>query len=265
MYTIGQVAKFLGVSRDTLKFYEEKELVKPKQDDENGYRKYNDYDIYDVITTNFYRHLDIEVKKIQEIRQSKSIIEIEELLGEKKRRIEEEIAYKQLLLKRLEEVEEGCKNIRDYLGKYTIKEMPLLLIKGEISDFMAYDEYEMIKKNTDQLKETVTLTDIRRIISFDEKGVTGDKCVVVNAIEKAEVPVQGKILSHPKCIYTIVENGRWLNGENDVAEHVEAYLRKVGMENGYEPVGVVYVNILLTTYEEGVERIFLEIYAPIKN
>ena len=67
MYTIGQVAKFLGVSRDTLKFYEEKELVKPKQDDENGYRKYNDYDIYDVITTNFYRHLDIEVKKIQEI------------------------------------------------------------------------------------------------------------------------------------------------------------------------------------------------------
>ncbi|HDR8036747.1 TPA: MerR family transcriptional regulator, partial [Bacillus cereus] len=40
MYTIGQVAKFLGVSRDTLKFYEEKNLVKPKQDIENGYRKY---------------------------------------------------------------------------------------------------------------------------------------------------------------------------------------------------------------------------------
>ncbi|HDR7337861.1 TPA: MerR family transcriptional regulator, partial [Bacillus anthracis] len=39
MYTIGQVAKFLGVSRDTLKFYEEKNLVKPKQDIENGYRK----------------------------------------------------------------------------------------------------------------------------------------------------------------------------------------------------------------------------------
>ena len=31
MYTIGQVAKFLGVSRDTLKFYEEKGLVNPQQ------------------------------------------------------------------------------------------------------------------------------------------------------------------------------------------------------------------------------------------
>lgn len=32
MYAIGQVAKFLGGSRDTLKFYEEKELVNLEQD-----------------------------------------------------------------------------------------------------------------------------------------------------------------------------------------------------------------------------------------
>ncbi|WP_258171575.1 hypothetical protein [Paraclostridium sordellii] len=45
---------------------------------------------------------------------------------------------------------------------------------------------------------------------------------------------------------------------------MEASLRKIAIENGYEPLGVVYVNILLTTYEEGLERVFLEIYAPIK-
>ncbi|HGM3488157.1 TPA: MerR family transcriptional regulator [Clostridioides difficile] len=38
MYTIGQVSKFLGISRDTLKFYEDKGLVNPKKNDENGYR-----------------------------------------------------------------------------------------------------------------------------------------------------------------------------------------------------------------------------------
>lgn len=31
MYTIGQVSKFLGISRDTLKFYEDKGLVNPKK------------------------------------------------------------------------------------------------------------------------------------------------------------------------------------------------------------------------------------------
>ena len=35
MYSVGQVAKFLGVSRDTLKFYEDKGLVNPKKNAEN--------------------------------------------------------------------------------------------------------------------------------------------------------------------------------------------------------------------------------------
>ena len=41
-------------------------------------------------------------------------------------------------------------------------------------------------------------------------------------------------------------------------------LRKIAIKKGYELLGVVYVNILLTTYEENLERVFLEIYAPIK-
>lgn len=64
VYTVGQVAEFLGISRDTLKFYEKKDLIKPMKDDENGYRRYSDYDVCDVMTTNFYRQLDIEIKKI---------------------------------------------------------------------------------------------------------------------------------------------------------------------------------------------------------
>lgn len=264
MYTIGQVAKFLGVSRDTLKFYEEKGLVKPKQNDENGYRKYNDYDIYDVITTNFYRQLDIEVKKIQEVRKSKSIEAIECLLAEKEQKILEEIAYKKLLLKQVREVKEGCERVKKYLGTYTIKEMKALHVKGEITDFMAYEEYELLRRGTDRLKMAVTLTDVRGIISFDEKRVTGSRCVIVDKIEDVGEPTVGEILTHPKCIYTIVEGGRWLNGEEGIDHKVEANLRKIGMEKGYEPVGVVYTNILLTTYEEGLERIFMEIYAPIK-
>ncbi len=65
MYTIGQVSKFLGISRDTLKFYEDKGLVNPKKNDENGYRIYNNFDIYDIATINFYREIDIEIKRFK--------------------------------------------------------------------------------------------------------------------------------------------------------------------------------------------------------
>ncbi|PEU19173.1 MULTISPECIES: MerR family transcriptional regulator [unclassified Bacillus (in: firmicutes)] len=264
MYTIGQVAKFLGVSRDTLKFYEEKELVKPKQNIENGYRKYNHFDIYDITTVNFYREIDIEIKKIQELRKSKSIEGIKSLLEEKEQDVLEEIEYKKLLLKKLQIVKEDCGKIKQFLGEYTVKEMKPLEIKGEIEHFTAYDEYETLKKNTDSLKKAVTLTSLRRVVSFNEEGIIEDKFIIVRKVEDFDKEIEGEILSYPKCIYTVIEDGRWSTGGKSIDHNVEASLRKVAIENGYELLGLVYINLLLTTYEDGLERIFLEIYAPIK-
>lgn len=100
MYTIGQVAKFLGISRDTIKYYEEKELVKPQQNSENGYRTYNQLDIYNLTTVNFYRELDLEIKRIQEVRKGMSIEEIQRLLEEKEQQVLEELAYKKTAVKK---------------------------------------------------------------------------------------------------------------------------------------------------------------------
>ncbi|MFJ3390811.1 MerR family transcriptional regulator [Lysinibacillus sp. NPDC086135] len=264
MYTIGQVANFLGVSRDTLKFYEEKELVKPKQNMENGYRIYNHFDIYDITTVNFYREIDIEIKKIQELRKSKSIEGIQLLLEEKEQEVLREIEYKKLLLKKLQIVKEDCENIKQFLGQYIVKEMKPLEIKGEIEHFTAYDEYDTLKKNADTLKKAVTLTSLRRVINFNEEGIIEDKFIIVRKLEDSDEKIDGEILSHPKCIYTIIEDGRWSTGGKNIDQHVEASLRKIAVEKGYELLGQVYINLLLTTYEDGLERVFLEIYVPIK-
>lgn len=264
MYTIGQVSKFLGMSRDTLKFYEDKGLVNPKKNDENGYRKYNQFDIYDITTINFYREIDIEIKKIQEIRKSKSISNLELLLEEKEQIILEEIKYKKLLLKKIQLVKEDCDKIKTYFGKYTIKEMKPLEVRGKIKHVTDYNEYETLKENTNNLKKAVTLTALRRVIRFNEEGIIEDKFIIVKEVENIDKTIEGEVLSHPNCIYTIIEDGRWSTGGENIDNKVEDRLGKIATENGYKLLGIVYVNILLTTYEEGLERIFLEIYAPIK-
>lgn len=265
MYTIGQVSKFLGISRDTLKFYEDKGLVKPKKNDENGYRKYNQFDIYDITTINFYREIDVEIKKIQEIMKSKSINNLELLLEEKEQIILEEIEYKKLLLKKIQLIKEDCDKIKKYFGKYAIKEMKPLEVKGRIKSVTEYDEYETLRENTESLKKAVTLTALRRVISFSQEGITGEKFIIVKEIEGFDKNIEGEVLAHPNCIYTIIEDGRWSTGGENIDDKVEDRLRKIAIENGYDLLGIVYVNILLTTYEEGLERIFLEIYAPIKK
>lgn len=264
MYTIGQVAKFLGVSRDTLKYYEEKELVKPAQDIENGYRKYNRFDIYDIATVNFYREMDIEIKKIQEIRKSKSVEGIKSLIEEKEQEVLGEIEYKKLLLKKLQIVKEDCEKINQFLGGYTIREMEPLEIKGEIGHLNAFDEYEALKENLDSLKKTVNLTSLRRVIRFNNEGMLEDRFVIVRKVDAVHKKMEGEILAHPKCMYTVIENGRWSTGGKNTDHNVEASLRKAALENGYELLGLVYINLLLTTYEDGLERVFLEMYAPIK-
>ncbi|MFD1412485.1 MerR family transcriptional regulator [Oceanobacillus jeddahense] len=264
MYTIGQVANFLGVSRDTLKYYEEKKLVKPKHDHENGYRKYNAYDIHDIITTNFYRELDIEIRKIQEIKQCTSIIDLEHLLAEQEAKIIEELAYKKRLLKKINSVKKDYCKIKQHLGEFTVKEMEPLEIKGEITEYAAYEEYEIIRNSTESLKKAVTLTSARRVIHFDDEGIKEEKFIVVRKIEDNDKTPKGEVLSYPKCIYTVIEDGRFVNGEKNIDHEVGERLLKIAHENGYELIGKAYINILLTTYEEGLERVFLEMYAPIK-
>jgi len=265
MYTVGQVAHFLGMSRDTLKFYEEKGLVRPKQEQGNGYRKYNELDIFDIMTTNFYREIDLEIKKIQEIKKGKTVKGIIGTLEEKEQELLKEIDYKKLLLKQIREVKENCEKVKKYLGKHTIKEMKPLEVKGELTHFNAYKEYNILQQHTTGLKKAVTLTDLRRIVYFNEIGITENRFIVVREAQESEQenPV-GEVFKYSKCIYTIIEDGRWLNGERNIDDKVGNTLRKMGIDNGYELLGVVFVNMLLTTYEDELERVFLEIYSPIK-
>lgn len=264
MYTIGQVAKFLGVSRDTLKYYEEKDLVKPKHDDGNGYRKYSQYDIHDVMTINFYRELDIEIKKIQEIRQSKGVADLENILDEKEAKILEELEYKKVLLKQIKSVKKACYKIREYLGKFTVKEMKSLVVNGEITDYKAYHEYDIIRENTENIKKAVTLTSVRRVIYFDEEGIIEDQFIVVRKLKDAEQNFKGQVLAYPRCIYTVVENGRAAKGGKNSGVEVGESILKFAKESGYVLEGIAYINILLTTYEDDLERVFVEVYAPIK-
>ncbi|WP_369379181.1 MerR family transcriptional regulator [Lysinibacillus fusiformis] len=264
MYTIGQVAKFLGISRDTIKYYEEKELVKPQQNSENGYRTYNQLDIYHLTTVNFYRELDLEIKRIQEVRKGMSIEGIQHLLEEKEQQVLEEIAYKNLLLKKLQNAQEDCQKIQQYLGTFTIKEMKPLAMVGVIDHYTAYEEYDALKENTDSLKKAVILTSLRRVIQFNEQGMQEEKFMIVRKLEENEETLEEQVLYHPTCLYTVIEDGRWSTGGNNTDDQVEATIRRVAKENGYELLGLVYINLLLATFEGGLERIFLEIYVPIK-
>ena len=70
-YTIGEAAKKLQVSTRTLRFYEEKDLVRPAYTEENGYRFYEKDQIRQLELILFLKELGFSLRQIKMLIQDK--------------------------------------------------------------------------------------------------------------------------------------------------------------------------------------------------
>lgn len=107
-YTIGEAAKKLQVSTRTLRFYEEKDLVRPAYTEENGYRFYEKDQIRQLELILFLKELGFSLKQIKMLIQDEHGNQSVELLlkeqyQENQRKIEE-ISKKQAQIKYLQKI-----------------------------------------------------------------------------------------------------------------------------------------------------------------
>ena len=63
-YQIGEAAELTGLSRDTLRFYEKKGLIRSERK-ENGYRLYNENDLAALISIKYRRHMNHSIGDIE--------------------------------------------------------------------------------------------------------------------------------------------------------------------------------------------------------
>lgn len=107
-YTIGEAAKKLQVSTRTLRFYEEKDLVRPAYTEENGYRFYEKDQIRQLELILFLKKLGFSLKQIKMLIQDEHGNQSVELLlkeqyQENQQKIEE-ISKKQAQIKHLQKI-----------------------------------------------------------------------------------------------------------------------------------------------------------------
>lgn len=97
-YTAGELAKKLGVSARTVRFYDEKNLLSPQDYSEAGYRLYDDESAERLQKILMLRFMDFSIEQIAEIMQEEhfdvkeSLDEQERLLLAKKEHIEQILA-----------------------------------------------------------------------------------------------------------------------------------------------------------------------------
>lgn len=89
-YTIGELAKILGITAETIRYYERKEIIAPIHDQESGYRYYTTWDLHMLIRARCYLGFGLSIEETAGILQSKSLEEIDELLEKQEQIIEKE-------------------------------------------------------------------------------------------------------------------------------------------------------------------------------
>jgi DNA-binding transcriptional MerR regulator len=263
-YKTSQLLEILGVSRDALRYYEEKGIIKPKQKEENNYREYDFYDIYTLLVTDFYKKRNLSINEVKKLQAGSEIDELGALLEKKAKELEETIHIKEHILQKINETKEFCKDVKKYLNKYTTRQLPTYKIIGEISDFDAVQEYHIILENMDLIKEDI-LSKIMRKFTFDETGFLDFKMYIVEKIETKQKEKDRSYLNYNTCIYTIVEDSRYQNGAEDIKVKAFSSTLKWADEQGFKLEGIAFANTRLITYLNNRERIFLEIFIPVKE
>lgn len=260
-YRTGELLSYLGVPRDTLRFYEEKGLLNPKKNDENNYRSYDIFDVYTIMIIDFYKKRGMTIHQIQDLLKESEISDLQNLLKDKNNELEKLIYNQQCMVKRIEETLKFCKDLNNNLDVFTIKSLPLYRINGEVSDFIAVEEYENVLDVIKSINDDM-LSQIMRYISFNENGVTGTKMYIVNTTEaKNENDVY---LQYPKCLYTIVEEIQPQNQQIDIMERMHKASFEYANTHGLKLVGEAFAMIRLITYQANKIQAYMEIFIPFE-
>lgn len=92
LYSIGEVAKIMGISVQTLRNYSNSELLKPQYiDEKTGYRYYSFKQFHVIDRIRYLRSLDMPLSEIEEVMKSGNVGGLSEHLEIQKNRIAEEI------------------------------------------------------------------------------------------------------------------------------------------------------------------------------
>lgn len=135
-YYVGELAKFYGVSHDTIRVYDRKDILSPIKNIDNNYRLYTKEDFIAMDYLMRMRRLDLPLDEIRQILKSGDIRETNRILSEHEDELENTI---QTLIQRQHELHfyhEKIKSCMNNLGKVELVYSPPFIVK-KIKNTMA--------------------------------------------------------------------------------------------------------------------------------
>jgi len=104
MYKISEFSEITGMSKETLRYYEQEKLLEPAYvNPTNNYRYYDDGSYFLALLLQKLKSFGCTIQEMKAVMHDKSFENLEELLENKVARLQSEILYKQQKVREIEE------------------------------------------------------------------------------------------------------------------------------------------------------------------
>lgn len=261
IYRTSEVLENIGLSRESLRYYEEIGLIRPKRNKYSQYRKFDFFDVSHLLAIDFYKKRGFSASSIKELSLQKDPSGYIEKMETQILNIEAAIADMEKMRWRLQDTKAFCQEAIEQQGIFTIRELPRYQVQETMDSVLSLREYKEKVIQYLNMKSEDILSNMVRIIAFDENGYTGSKMCIVKKAEQ-ETSVEGTCLKNGKCAHIILAVD---NNDNSILEEMFVKSFEWAAEQQITFCGVAYIFIRFILLKEQTERNFYEIWIPIKT
>ena len=138
-YTAGELARWAGVSARTIRFYEEKGILHPRERSAEGYRLYDDSAILRLQEILMLKYVGLSLEEIQQALSQGEKLPAAELLARQRELVLEERSRLDRILKVIDQAQRHCRGGRLPVSRFA--EIMQLLTRNQQANFR-YSLYE---------------------------------------------------------------------------------------------------------------------------
>lgn len=262
VYHTGDVYNSLGLTRETLRYYEKIGLIKPKRSQYSQYREFNLLDVSRFMTIDFYKKRGFTPAEIRELQNAATAEEYNEVMQKKIHLLRKNIDDLTEMLDKLEKSKRYFCDITDASLEFTVKELPPYYIQDMRSLVADVDDYrDKILSYLNTEKEDI-LSNIMRFITFDDNSYKTSGIYVAKPDTGRNQYEHEARLECGKCLYTTLIAD---DDDTTVPERMFSLCHEWANRHGVSFRGVVYIFSRFVTLNGSNDRYYYEVWVPLKE
>ena len=259
VYHTRDVSNHLGFTRETLRYYEEMGLIRPKREKYSQYREFDFYDMSRLMAIDFYRKRGFTPVQIKNLLGADSRQEYEEILGEQMGALKNELGRLQRMLRRLEKANAFYDYATANIGRFEVRTMPIYYVRESINSILSFQEYREKVLDYLNLDSEDILSNMVRVITFDGEGYKGSGIYIV--MHRPSDNKENSLLEGGRCLYTTLIAD---NNDNTLMEKMFILCHQWAKEHQEAFRGVVYIFIRFVILEEETDKNYYEVWIPLE-